>query len=260
MKIRIDYENIPKYLQDLFPTKVGKDNLSFLKILELDDDLDEFIKDIRKECGIPEGGFSLDNYDFELEPLHYKGKDGMRLVWIHSLLLTRLYDVPVSWQPTFWGIILFNFFIEPRKEMIEYSNDKNCLTIRIYENLPLKKIINNIKNNKKIINDYLKKLPSTPTTKISDIEIKSRMLELKNNGFKLSDIGNKLFQEFGNKIPFDTDDYNIVGAELSRFKKKRADLTKKTEERKEEIKKLIKLTSKNWEKWENSEKVGKQLV
>ncbi len=260
MKIRTDYENIPKDFRDLFPIKVNKDSLSFLKILELDDDLGEFVKDVRKECGIPEDGFSIGDDDFELEPLHYKGKDAMRLVWIHSLLLTRLYNVPVSWQPTFWTIILFNFFIEPRREMIEYTKEENCLTIKIYENLPVKKIINNIKNNKKIVNGYLKKLPSVPTTKISDIEIKNRMLELKNNGFKLSDIGNKLFQEFGNKIPFDTDDYNIVGAELSRFKKKKIDLTKKSEERKEEVKKLIKLTSKNWEKWENSEKIGKHLM
>lgn len=261
MKIITEYEGISEDFGCLKNKKISKEGLILATVLENDPYFEDVLINIRKECGIPLSGFDINQEDYEMEPPNFEGKDVLQLVKLYSYFLTYVYNLPMRWMVSFHSLIMLNLLIEPPtiKNWITYRKEKNSLIIEITENKEIKHIMKALKEDKKYIKNLTKDLPRDPINRMSsNLKVKRRMLEIRRSGEKLEKVGDYLITEFGNELMFDGEDYNVVGAEISKFRKKIKDSVLFNKERSENFKKNIEIAAKNWKLWE--EKLNKNFI
>lgn len=172
----------------------------------------------RTVCSIPPGGLR--------EP-HKLSAKYRRLVASFASLLLDLYELdPVSWLATILRIIVYNGAI-PSISPISLQRKTGELQILVRENLPLSQIKIFIDRHKSELVNLLNGLPKPKGTKITNLNQKKLMLELRQQGKSTVEISEELSDI---ETPF-VSSYDLVGAELNRFVDKLASLSKKGNEK-----------------------------
>ena len=230
MKMKINMVNY----EGIFSSKEKR----YLRLLEDTDDFWHLVVTARKRVGIPSRGFSpkqITNNE-EYEQLAHNilgGNSGIELIR-NAMMIRHIYGIPKYWDYTFASIILMNIAVPPLKSNfpkfeIHYSchldnlrkelstkitrqvqMDTNKITITIRENMSIKDLKNYIDKNQAVLNKYLLFLPTNPNKmdrlgKQKNLSIKKEIRNYKKNGLSYSQIGNKLFKKYGDKISFELD-------------------------------------------------------
>lgn len=212
--------------------KFTKDEFKFLQLLEEDKVFEHIIIQSREVLKIPQEGFNRQTGHNIIDSSESRG---IRLIKI-TTAIRGLYNLPSNWLLILTGIIYFGVARADgrnRFPIVELSKDKDSLIIKVNENMSIRELKKYIDLNGIQIKKILTTLPGLPQIKLENIKVKKRILELKREGDKDSEIARKLEQEFGDKLSF-SPEYYIISIERTRFEKSLEIILKKDVLRAEE--------------------------
>jgi|GEM_PF-2514950 len=210
-----------------------------IKILELDQDFERLVKEIRKQVNLP-----LDGLKSELTKTGFKilgtsndikeGNEKMNEVLNNNRyivllgFLENVYNLPHYWLTTLSSIVMFNVAIITAKNKngwgkieIEAINtglsnislrvesghyaDKANVVIRIREGMSFDRLIKELRLQKKDLVEKLSKLPTPPNPKITHLDIKKELLRLKpsKTDAELGDYIDKKYQDISMSTDYD---------------------------------------------------------
>lgn len=213
--------------------KFTKDEYKFLQLLEEDKVFEHIIIQSREVLKIPQEGFNIQN-GHKLTDNNSASRE-IRLIKI-TTAIRGLYNLPRNWLLILTGIIYFGVARADgrnRFPIVELSKDNDSLIIKVNENISIRELKKYIDLNGVQIKDILTTLPGLPQIKLENIQVKKRILELKREGNKDTEIARKLEQEFGDKLSF-SPEYYIISIERTRFEKSLEIILKKDVLRAEE--------------------------
>ncbi|AKM81268.1 MAG: hypothetical protein UT13_C0001G0307 [Candidatus Pacebacteria bacterium GW2011_GWF2_38_9] len=237
-------------------SKYSKKQLQALALLEESEELAGEITAVRKQFGVPTGGYSvqLSQEGKVLNPDDVSNAVNQSLPWIDQAVkdIIWLFDLPIGWHGTLVGIILFQSAPPPDIDeetmpiSIEYSGvvglddvlkkaqkqlkhkpkATNSLTITVSEKMSFKQLVAELNKNKPLIDRYLSDLPSTPNlSRTKDLEIKKEILELTKDGKTDREIADFFLEKYPNKTTFH--DETVISLYRNRFKAHLAKLPKR---------------------------------
>lgn len=215
--MKINIENEQDFTQD---------ELKFLQLLEEDETFEKLIQIIRKVSNLP-----LDPSTEKDDPK----KANFEYAMHGGYWLTKIYGpIPIYWFQIFGDIILSGIATPPNRKFLpaievltpeEVDNQGYAIAIVIRENLSIRQIKKFIEKSK-VLKEELKHLPNLPNIALKDLDIKKRMLQLKREGKKDSEIASQLEEEYGDKLTF-SPDYDIVSVLRNRFEKDKEKILKR---------------------------------
>ncbi len=221
------------------PQPLLKQDEDFMLMLEADKDFEEFVAIVRKRANLPPEGVSLTKTDDNhivfpkgsTEILNQINKDNLYhgVKWI-----LYAYRLPLTWFTTIYSIVVFSIFMRPHRDyhkkteiiyrtkldllprLPDYGREANPtdsephMLIIIKEGMSFRELTQELEKRREAIERYLSYLPHDPKTKVKDIKVRNRMLELNRTGeYSYSDIGKIINDEFGEDYAFLTDQATI---------------------------------------------------
>lgn len=215
--------------------KFSSNDLKIAKLLIDDSQFSETIKLLRKFLKLPQELFieEEENNSETSEKIinsYFNDKNNFELIKFASIILLSSYGLPNTWFRSMIFSLVMNQ-LEPPFANIKVNSSKNRpmnfgnfnviksrtdnVSIVILEKMSLTKLINELKklDRNKSLTNSLKELPSFEDninlSKIKNIDIKSKMLFLKNNNVSLSKISTMIEEEFKNDVSFDLNKSSI---------------------------------------------------
>ncbi len=211
------------------PKEVDNNTLKYIKLLEQSKDFWKLIEIVRKKSNIPQGGYLFldDKLPIKqqkviikqiLEPWPELDRKGPRhrAIVRSSLIILLLLDLPESWFFAITTIIMFNLIFPPSSYQDSFETKyidtrvpktkqdafrpERSVQISIKEKMTIKEIVNQINKHKNQLLKQISNLPSGPQqitwlNKTKNIDIKTRIKELKESGKTYKEIGDKILSE-----------------------------------------------------------------
>lgn len=187
----------------------------FVQMLLMDELFLRLVSKVRKDCQIPMDGCS-EKADIKKRVLLGK----------YVSLITSLYELSLySWIKTIVNIIVFNKATAPLQPIKLYIG-AGLVKMVIRENISLNQLDKFIRDNKNTLVKGLSKLPRPRYSKITDIDIKNKILEDKLSGKEFNEISNSLDSEM-----YPDYSYEKVSVHIKRMKDQLASLSPKAKDR-----------------------------
>lgn len=209
-----------------------KYDLTYLKLLEVDDHLNKLLTKYRSELELPKEGLNFDKDN--LEKIKAKDKHFFDQLLLQAIRILMVYKLPFYWIITMKFLIIFNVAFPPDRELyppitFDIKSEKEwpskaVLTMIIREKCSIERILKVIKNNGPNIRSAFQDLSTPPSPRKQNVDLhKEIRRSYDHKKMNYHAIAKSLSERKGSFSP----DYEIVTVEANRFNKEIDNLIKR---------------------------------